>query len=55
MFNIQLFQSAPEENAAGTTNVIFDSGDNNLGLMWGYKVYATELTTLDAVPVCGGG
>ena len=54
MFNIQLFQSAPEENAAGTTNVIFDSGDNNLGLMWGYKVYATELTTLDTAPVCGG-
>ena len=53
-FDIMIFQSGPADPmAVDPANImITETNGNNLGLMWGYKLSATDLATLDTVPTC---
>ena len=53
-YDIMIFQSGPADPmAVDPANImITETNGNNLGLMWGYKLSATDLTSLDTVPAC---
>ena len=52
-YDIEIFQSGPADPmSVSAANIVFDDVTNDRGLMWGYKVYATELASVDEVPAC---
>ena len=52
-YDIEIFQTGPADPlAVSPANIVFDDMTNDRGLMWGYKVYATELASVDEVPAC---